>query len=169
MALPANHLPVIVDPEGVVGRNVTKELLLRYTLVSLFFPASALDKILNFDGAVTQAKQVFPGETAKLAILAGLGIELLMPLGILTGKRDKMASAVMAAYCMSTGVLFKRFWEPGDFWKKGESKGRDMFWDFLKNFSLGAGFLLITFGDRESGFEEFEADPLGSTHPYERR
>jgi putative oxidoreductase len=32
-------------------------LLVRYGLVILFFPASALDKILNFKGAVQQAHQ----------------------------------------------------------------------------------------------------------------
>ena len=31
----------------------------RYLLVMLFFPFSALDKILNFNGAVAQAKQMF--------------------------------------------------------------------------------------------------------------
>ena len=34
-------------------------LLVRYGLVVLFFPASALDKIFNFEGAVKQASQVF--------------------------------------------------------------------------------------------------------------
>jgi hypothetical protein len=41
-------------------------LIVRYGLVSLFFPASALDKILNFKGAVNQWLQVFypPGSDA---------------------------------------------------------------------------------------------------------
>ena len=34
-------------------------LIVRYGIVVLFFPASALDKIFNFDGAVKQALQVF--------------------------------------------------------------------------------------------------------------
>ena len=40
-------------------------LLVRYGLVVLFFPASALDKILNFKGAVKQAKQVFSSDALR--------------------------------------------------------------------------------------------------------
>jgi putative oxidoreductase len=158
-----------MDREVGVQKRITRVLPLRYLLVSLFFPASTFDKIFNFDGAVEQAKQVFPSEaTAKLAIFAGMGIEVAAPLGILTGKADRLAAATMAAYCMSTALLFKRFWEPGDFWQKGESKGRDLFWDFLKNFSLAGGFLLITLGTRGEEIDKFKADPLSSTHPYKR-
>jgi putative oxidoreductase len=152
--------------EVVVRKNVLKALMLRYMLVSLFFPASTLDKIFNYEGALGQAEQMFPPDIARLMLFAGMGIEVAGPLGILTGRADRAAALTMAAYCMATAVLFKRFWEPGDFWKKGESKGRDMFWDFLKNFSLAAGFLLITFGDRAGTMDKFKADPLGSTHPY---
>ena len=47
----------------------------------------------------------------------------------------------MGGYCAVTAILWKRFWAQGDFWSGG--KGRALFWDFLKNLSLGAGFLLI--------------------------
>ena len=63
-------------------------------------------------------------------------------------------------------MLFKRFWEPGDFWKAGESKGRELFWDFLKNFSLASGFLLITVGIDGHGWQSFLDSPLASSHPY---
>ncbi len=147
-------------------KNVAKALMLRYMLVSLFFPASTLDKIFNYDAALGQAEQVFPPDIARLMLFAGMGIEVAAPLGILTGKADRAAALTMAAYCMATAVLFKRFWEPGDFWQKGDSKGRDLFWDFLKNFSLAAGFLLITFGDRADTMGKFKRNLLGSTHPY---
>ncbi len=65
---------------------------------------------------------------------------------ILSGTADRLAAFIMAGYCAVTAVLFKRFWEPGDFWSSGESKGRELFWDFLKNFSLASGFLLIVIG-----------------------
>lgn len=152
-----------------MDRNFTKELLLRYMLVSLFFPASTLDKVFNYKTAVGQAEQVFPPDIARLMLFAGMGIEVIAPLGILTGKMDRAAALTMGAYCMATAVLFKRFWEPGDFWKKGESKGRETFWEFMKNFSLAAGFLLITFGTRANTMDEFKANPLGSTHPYKGR
>ena len=142
-------------------------LLVRYGLVVLFFPASALDKILNFKGAVQQVKQVFSADTvATTLILVGLCVELVMPLGILSGIADRLAAFVMAGYCAVTAVLFKRFWEPGDFWARGDSKARDLFWDFLKNFSLASGFLLILVGLDGHAWHAFVADPLASSHPY---
>jgi putative oxidoreductase len=143
------------------------ELAIRYMLVSLFFPFSALDKVLNFDGAVAQAKEMVPADKpAKAMILAGLAVEVAMPAAILTGKFDRLAALVMAGYCGSTAVLFKRFWEPGDFWHPGQSRARDLFWDFMKNFSLAGGFLLVTFGTRAGGLRSFLADPLSSSRPY---
>jgi len=59
-------------------------------------------------------------------ILVGVFVELIMPLGILTGVADRLAAFIMAGYCAVTAALFKRFWEPGDFWKSGESKGREL-------------------------------------------
>jgi putative oxidoreductase len=142
-------------------------LLVRTCLVVLFFPASALDKMLNFRGAVRQAQQVFASNTvASGLIVVGLFVELLMPLGILSGVADRLAAFVMAGYCASTALLFKRFWEPGDFWSSGESRGRDLFWDFLKNLSLASGFLLIVVGLDGQAWHSFLADPLGSSHPY---
>ena len=152
--------------ENAVTSSDVVILVVRYGLVILFFPASALDKIINFKGAVGQAREVFPGALGTLMILAGLFIELVMPLGILTGVADRLAALIMAGYCASTAVLFKRFWQPGDFFHKGQSKGRDLFWDFLKNFSLASGFLLITVGLNGHGLADFFAHPFGSSHPY---
>ncbi len=142
-------------------------LIIRYGLVVLFFPASALDKIFNFNGAVKQASQVFSSHRIAAAlILAGMFVELVMPLGILSGVADRLAAFIMAGYCAVTAVLFKRFWQPGDFWKHGESKGRDLFWDFLKNLSLASGFLLITVGLDGHDWYAFLSDPLASSYPY---
>jgi len=74
--------------------------------------------------------------------------------------------AALAGYCALTALLFKRFWESGDFWSSGESRGRDLFWDFLKNLSLASGFLLIVVGLDGQAWHSFLADPLGSSHPY---
>jgi putative oxidoreductase len=140
-------------------------LLVRYGLVVLFFPASALDKILNFKGAVKQAEQVTSSNAVAL-ILLGVFVELVMPIGILSGVADRLAALVMAGYCAITAALFKRFWEPGDFWSSGESKARDLFWDFLKNFSLASGFLLIVVGLDGHAWHSFLGNPLASSHPY---
>jgi len=142
-------------------------LAVRYLLVVLFFPFSALDKTLNFAGAVGQAQQVFKARPMAVALIAiGLAVEILMPLGILTGVADRLAAFIMAGYCAVTALLFKQFWAPGDFWAHGESKGRDLFWDFLKNFSLAGGFLLVTVGLNGAGLHAFLSDPVASSHPY---
>jgi putative oxidoreductase len=142
-------------------------LIVRYLLVMLFLPFSALDKVVGFDGAVRQAQEVFKPRPLAVAILmCGLGIEVIMSLGVVTGVADRLAALVLAAYCAATAVLYKRFWAPGDFWAAGDSKGRSLFWDFLKNLSLGAGFLLIVIGTNGSGLRPFLAHPLGSSHPY---
>lgn len=142
-------------------------LAVRYMLVVLFFPFSALDKIINFKGATGQAQQLVANRTAAIAlILMGLGVEILMPLAILTGVADRMAAFIMAGYCGVTALLWKQWWRPGDFWAAGDSKGRDLFWDFLKNYSLAGGFLLLAFGLHEGDAARFVADPFGSSHPY---
>ena len=144
---------------------VLATLATRYLLVMLFFPFSALDKIINFRGAVGQASKIAPGVLAVVLILVGLSVEILMPVAILTGTADRAAGLVMAGYCMVTALLWKQFWKPGDFWRAGDSKGRDLFWDFLKNFSLAGGFLLLVVGVH-GGLDAFFANPLASTHPY---
>jgi putative oxidoreductase len=142
-------------------------LALRYLLVILFLPFSALDKILNFNGAVAQAREAIPSESAaRLAIAAALGIEIIMPLGILTGVADRLAALIMAGYCGITALLWKQFWKPGDFWSVGSSRARDLFWDFLKNFALAGGFLLITFGTDAGQVAALLSHPELSSHPY---
>jgi putative oxidoreductase len=142
-------------------------LIVRYGLVMLFLPFSALDKIINFKGAVTQAQEIFkPRALATMVLMCGFGIEVVASLGVVTGVVDRFAALIIAGYCAATAVLYKRFWAQGDFWASGESKGRTLFWDFLKNLSLGAGFLLIVIGTDGSGLWPFIADPFASSHPY---
>ena len=149
----------------MTGSSFVAVLGVRFLLVILFFPFSALDKILNFNGAVAQARSVVPSRAGStLMLLAGLGVELVMPLCILSGYADRLAALIMAGYCMITALLFKQFWATGDFWAGSESKGRGLFWDFLKNFALAGGFLLITVGSMS--LSSFLHDPLSSTNPY---
>ena len=141
--------------------------LVRYGLVVLFFPASKLDKIFDFEGAVQQALQVFSSHSVAAAlILVGIVIELVMPIGILSGVSDRLAAFILAGYCGVTAVLFKRFWQPGDSWQSGKSQGRERFWDFLKNLSLASGFLLIIVGLDGHSWLSFITDPWSSSHPY---
>jgi putative oxidoreductase len=139
----------------------------RAVLVLLFLPFSALDKILNFKGAVAQAQQVVADRRLATAfILAGLAVEIFMSLGVVTGFHDRLCAFVLAGYCGATAVLWKQFWKPGDFWSDSNGRGRTLFWDFLKNFALAGGFLLITFGTDARSVHIFFAHPLASTHPY---
>jgi len=143
------------------------ELVIRYGLVMLFLPFSALDKMIGFEGAVKQAQEVFASRRlAALVLIGGMMIEIFMSLGVVTGIADRACALILAGYCAATAVLFKRFWAQGDFWAAGDSKGRTLFWDFLKNLSLGAGFLLILVGINGSGLGPFLAHPLASSHPY---
>ena len=144
--------------------------VVRCGLVLLFLPFSALDKVLNFNGAVGQASETFSWRPlAVLAILCGLAIEVFMSIGIVTGIADRACALVMAGYCAATALLWKRFWAQGDFWSNPTGKGRSLFWDFLKNFSLGAGFLLVTIGADGCGLDAFVHHPLASSHPYAAR
>ena len=141
--------------------------IVRYGLVLLFLPFSALDKVLNFGGAVKQAQEVFsPRPLATVVLLTGLAIEVFCSLGVVTGVADRAAAFVLAGYCAATALLYKRFWAPGDFWADAGGKGRGLFWDFLKNLSLGAGFLLIVIGTDGRGLQPFLDAPLASSHPY---
>jgi putative oxidoreductase len=139
----------------------------RALLVMLFLPFSALDKILNFKQAVGQAAEAIPNRSlATIAIFAGLGVEILMSLAILAGISDRMAALILAGYCIVTALLWKQFWKQPDFRLQGASRGRDVFWDFLKNLALAGGFLALAFGTNATGFRHFLAHPLASSQPY---
>jgi putative oxidoreductase len=87
-------------------------------------------------------------------------------LGIISGVADRAAALVLAAYCATTALLWKQFWKSGDFRLQGPSRGRDTFWDFLKNFALAGGFLTLTFAGHAAGVDEFLHHPFVSSHPY---
>ncbi len=141
--------------------------LLRLLLVCLFFPFSALDKILDFNGALAQAQGLLKHRgISVLMLLAGLGVEVICSLGILTGVCDRAAALLLAVYCVATAILFKEFWTLHDFWAAGPSQSRNLLWDFLKNLSLAGGILLITFGNGPVSVRQFLANPFASTHPY---
>jgi putative oxidoreductase len=147
--------------------NVLVVFTARALLVLLFLPFSALDKIVNFNQAVDQATEVTPVRPVAIVLIcAGLGVEVTMSLAILTGVADRLAALILAAYCVLTALLWKQFWKSGDFHLQGPSKGREIFWDFLKNLAVAGGFLMLTFGTTAAGVRQFVHAPLASTHPY---
>ena len=147
--------------------NIVLVAFSRCLLVLLFLPFSALDKALNFDQAQDQASLAIHNRTlSRLAIIAGFLIEVVMSLGVVSGVADRAAAFVLAGYCVATALLWKQFWKAGDFRLQGASRGRDTFWDFLKNFALAGGFLTLTLGGHAAGVDDFLRHPLGSSHPY---
>lgn len=141
--------------------------LTRALLVMLFLPFSALDKMLNFKQALDQASQAVSARSlGTILIFAGFGVEVVMSLAILTGVADRLAAFILAGYCIVTALLWKQFWKAPDFRLKGASRGREVFWDFMKNLALAGGFLLLAFGTNPAGVQRFVAHPLASTHPY---
>jgi len=140
----------------------------RLLLVLLFLPFSALDKVLNWNAALAQAGQGAPKPLGPPLILCGIGVEVFMSLGVLTGVADRLAALILAAYCVATAILWKQFWRSRGFRLRGASEGRDVFWDFLKNLAVAGGFLMITVGVGSDGVARFAADPLASSHPYAR-
>ena len=144
-------------------------LVVRYGMVMLFLPFSAMDKMFSFNHAVTQAQQVFkPRPLAVAMILTGLFVELVCTAGVVSGIGDRACAFVIAGYCAVTALLYKQFWKPGDFFADPGGKARTLFWDFLKNLSLGAGFLLLVVGTDGSGLAPFLHAPFASSHPYGR-
>lgn len=146
---------------------VIATFLVRCLMVLLFLPFSALDKVLGFNHAVKQTQQMFPQQwLARAVILGGLVIEVVCSLCVVTGVADRAGAFTIAGYCVATAVLFKQFWKPGDFWSDPDGRGRGLFWDFLKNMALGAGFLLLVIGTDGSGLQLFLNAPFKSSHPY---
>jgi putative oxidoreductase len=157
-------------PLAIAYLPVLLAFLARLALVGLFLPFSALDKVLNFGAAVGQAGQAVasPG-LARLLIFAGLFVEVVMSLCVLTGIADRAAAVVLAGYCAVTAVLWKQFWRRPDFRLRGPSQGREVFWDFMKNFAVAGGFLAIAWGGTAGGVAGFLHAPLASSRPYDVR
>ena len=147
--------------------SVVIAFVVRMMLVLLFLPFSALDKTLNFSGARRQAAEAVGANAVASALVAlGLFVEVFMSLGVVTGVADRACAFVLAGYCGVTALLWKQFWRPGDFWASSSGQGRSLFWDFLKNFALAGGFLLVAFGTRADDVASFVAHPFQSSHPY---
>lgn len=141
--------------------------LIRVTLVALFLPFSAMDKLLNTDAAVKQAQATVHSRRLSWVLIgAGLFVEVVMSLAVLTGILDRLAAVILAGYCMVTALLWKQFWKTDDFRLKGPSKGREVFWDFLKNFAVAGGFLVLATGGTAYGVTHLITHPFSSSHPY---
>jgi len=81
-------------------------LIIRYGLVMLFLPFSALDKVVGFEGAVKQAREVFTHRgLAVLVLLCGLGIEVVGLDAFVTGVADRLGDAANALRRQQNGFV----------------------------------------------------------------
>jgi uncharacterized membrane protein YphA (DoxX/SURF4 family) len=111
----------------MISLGIILTFAIRVGLVLLFLPFSALDKLLNFKGAVAQAREVAPSRMIAVGlIVAGLCVEVFMSLGVVTGIADRACAFVLAGYCAVTALLWKQFWKPGDFWASNTGQGRTL-------------------------------------------
>ena len=64
----------------------------------------------------------------------------------MAGVYDRIAAFVLAGFCVVTAFLYHPFWAYPDFWIESDSsQAREHFWQFLKNFGLVGGLLLVVF------------------------
>ena len=142
-------------------------LLARCLLVLLFFPFSALDKVLNFKEAVHQASEASASATlARTLIVAGFLIEVIMSIAILTG----VAESIGCVYPRRGIALLPR--------SSGSGSGRCRTFGcaeeprpggtlgFTENVALAGGFMMLAFGTDASGVRRFFHHPLASSRPY---
>lgn len=110
----------------------------------VMFPFSALDKVVHWKAAMQQATSSFlPGGSVLLVI--AIVVEVVTPACIVMGWHDRLASFTLAGFCAVTALLYHPFWKYPHFWSKA-GDGRNHFWDFLKNFGLVGGLLLVVIG-----------------------
>jgi putative oxidoreductase len=121
---------------------ITFSLIARILLVILF-PFSALDKIMHWSAALQQADSSFlPRASGPPLLAVSILVELLAPACIIADWHVRIAALVLAAFCVVTALLYHPFWKFPDFWSR-DAEGRSHFWDFLKNFGMAGGLLLL--------------------------
>lgn len=117
----------------------------RICLVAMF-PFSAIDKLWHWRGSLKQTEgSGLPG--GKVMLVAAIIVEAITPMMIVSGWYDRLGALLLAGFCLVTAFLYHPFWKGPDFFSQGnDSKSREHFWQFLKNFGLVGGLLLVVFG-----------------------
>lgn len=146
--------------------EIAVPLVARICLV-LMFPFSALEKIIWWRNALNQARSsILPG--APILLILAIICEAITPVCIVLGWYDRLAAFMLAGFCVVTAFLYHPFWAFPDFWsRRADSKAREHFWQFLKNFGLVGGLLLVVFEGRLAPPANVLAHPLSSTGVYE--
>lgn len=125
----------------------------RICLVAMF-PFSAIDKVWHWKNSLAQTESSgLPG--GRVMLVAAIVVEALTPVMIVTGWHGRLGAFVLAGFCVVTAFLYHPFWKGPDFFSPSDdSKAREHFWQFLKNFGLVGGLLLVMFAGSLS-------DPIG--------
>ena len=118
----------------------------RLSLVAMF-PFSAVDKVWHWKNSLDQTESGgLPGGPFLLGL--AIAVEGLTPICILFGWMDRPAAVLLAGFCVVTAFLYHPFWAYPDFFSPNDaSRSREHFWQFLKNFGLVGGLLLVVFGE----------------------
>jgi putative oxidoreductase len=136
----------------------------RVCLVAMF-PFSALDKIIHWRNSLAQTDSAHVPFGPVLLVAATI-VEGVTPFLIVLGVWDRAAAVVLAGFCVVTAFLYHPFWAYPDFWSPGDdSKARDHFWQFLKNFGLTGGLLLVVFAGPLTPPAQVAAHPFRSAGP----
>ena len=118
----------------------------RLCLVSMF-PPSAVDKVVHWRGSLRQtASAGLPGPplVGQTMLVAAIVVEFVTPVLIVGHAWDRPAALLLAAFCAVTAVLYHPFWRGPDLFSAADdSVAREHFWQFLKNFCIVGGLLLV--------------------------
>ena len=118
----------------------------RLCLVSMF-PPSAVDKVVHWRGSLRQtASAGLPGPplVGQAMLVTAIVVEFVTPILIVGHAWDRPAALLLAAFCAVTAVLYHPFWRGPDLFAAGDdSVAREHFWQFLKNFCIVGGLLLV--------------------------
>jgi putative oxidoreductase len=135
--------------------DVAVLLVARICLVAMF-PLSALEKIFDWKTSLAQAQSSWvPGGAALL--VAAIVVEGLTPICIVSGWHDRIAAFLLAGFCVVTAILYHPFWAYPHLLSEPTGKAREHFWQFVKNFGLVGGLLLVMFAGPNAGVS---ADPV---------
>jgi len=116
-------------------------LLAKICLVGMF-PVSGYDKLVHWNAAMGQARSS-PVPFPAVLLALGCAVEFLTPICIVLDWHSRFAAFILAGFCVVTAILYHPFWKFEKFWNPDDLVGRSHFWDFLKNFGLAGGLLLI--------------------------
>ena len=117
--------------------------LLGRIFISTLFLLNGYFKIINYDGTIEWMESFsIPG----ILLMPTIILEIAAPILIILGYKTKIAAALLAAFCLTTALIFHT-----DFANQIQVTS------FLKNIGLAGGFLIIVVnGTKKFSFDNME-------------